>query len=367
MPRKQLEILRDLFVAYKENNRLSFIDHADEYVRYLKWKKFGFKALEFEKIINDIKSGNPYKNDNIIAHDIKDDKSPLPDLFGQTNSSAKYQQAKSPYVWQISKGAQLDFMQAAHLIEQLTLTSYKIISSKVISSILGYTTDKAEGFSRILFYIGLLEDKTRKPTSLAKLIFNNDKYFDDIGTLWFLHYYISSNDKLVIWSRISNFLFSKSTFNYADVVSLLDDQRNFHTEESFRTHLRKEYKTCVNAYIESSFNKLNIISTDELKEIFTKAKTSFVPDDIFLAATILFKNRYYPSEVALEIKLLANAQNSPGKLFYMNDRQVRDALDRLRMKGLINVESMADLDQIKFVKYQDYIPVLEKYYSEKYL
>lgn len=361
MPRKQLDILKDLFIAYRDESKEAFLKHADEYVRYLDWKKFPFKAREFETIIQQIRQKEntgawkePF-GDRTIEHT----------LFGDEVVKKPYPKAeKSPYVWQISKGAQVDFMQASVLLEHSIKLEKKQYAVSDFPAITGYSHDKTEGFLRILYFLGLLNDKSRSPSKLAVLMMQHDKYFEDIGTLWFLHYFIASDSRLIIWNRLANFLFCKQEFNYDDVLNLMEDQRSSHSAQAFAMHLRKEFNTCTKAYTDSNFTKLNILTAKASS--FQKSQAFLVPDEILLAAIWLFKQRCFPFEVTLEIKSLAGAENSPGRLFYLTERYLRDALDRLRMKGYIAIESLADLDQIKFTAFSGYLDVLSVYYTNKF-
>lgn len=362
MPRRQLDITKDLFIAFRDDNREAFLQHADEYVRYLNWKKFGKKALEFEEIVTQIKQKIQHKD---LAEPFGDKNIELT-LFGDEIIKKQYPKpVKSANVWQISRGAVVDFMPASVLLEYCIDSKRKHFSNSEFPAVIGYAPEKSEGFTRILYFLGLLDDKTKAPSGLARLMMQNDKYFEEIGTLWFLHYFISSDSRLIIWNRIANHLFGKQSFNYEDTVRLLEDQKQFHALTAFSQHLRKEFNTCIKAYTESNFSKLNIFSFNVSSSNYDKAQPYHVPDEILLASIWLFKKRYFPSEVTLEIKTLANAENSPGRLFYLSERYFRDALDRLRVKGYIAIESLADLDQIKFTQFKDYLEVLNIYYNQK--
>jgi len=362
MPRKQLDIIMDLFIAQRDDNDKAFIAFGEEYVRYLIWKKYQFKAHEFEIIVDQIKQ-------NHIAKEVQDSSmGPIIDrtLFGDEITNKDYPtKEKSPYVWQISRGAQVDFMQASVLLEYCIESKRKRFSSYEFPAVIGYSHEKSEGFSRILYFLGLLDDKSKAPSKLAAIIIQNDKYFEDIGTLWILHYFIASDSKLIIWNRIANNLIPKPSFNYEDAIQLLDNQRQNYSLKSFTTHLRKEFTTCIKAYTESNFSKLNLLTFDLASSFYRRTQPYLVPDEILLAAIWLFKKRYHPNEVALEIKLLATAENSPGRLFYLTDRYLRDSLDRLRVKGYITIESFADLDQIKFTEFKDWLEVVSSYYKQK--
>ena len=52
MPSKQLDILKDIFLAHKNKNENLYHEKLNEYMRYLRWKGFNNKADEFEKLLN---------------------------------------------------------------------------------------------------------------------------------------------------------------------------------------------------------------------------------------------------------------------------------------------------------------------------
>ena len=121
---------------------------------------------------------------------------------------------------------------------------------------------------------------------------------------------------------------------------------------------------CTKAYIESDFNKLNILHATAEKEYIRTTPTT-VPDAILFSCILFYKVRFYPKDVALEVTKLINDENSPGRLLFMNEYRFRESLERLRIDGLITIESFANLDQIKFLKTTDYLESLSNYYKSK--
>jgi hypothetical protein len=100
MPRRQLDIIKDLFIAHRDNNDEAFSYHAEEYVRYLQWKKFGYKAKEFEDIVNQIATNHKLKE----SKEKTSDRSTEMTLFSDEIKKNEYpKKEKQPYVWQISK------------------------------------------------------------------------------------------------------------------------------------------------------------------------------------------------------------------------------------------------------------------------
>lgn len=356
MPRKHLDIIKDLFIAHQEKDEKQYQELAKEFIRYLRWKGWNNKTDEFAAILQ------PKKKDPFINRKTEKELT----LFGveEKPTPKKVIKKKNKTTWQVARGAKIDFIQTQRLIDELIRRNKFKYSNEVLSDITGYSKEKAQGFSRLLYYLGLLEDQTKKPTKLACIIYQYDPYFEDVGTLWFLHYYISSQSNLIIWNRLANHLFIRSEFDYKEVPELFKQEKERHTEYSFKHHLRKEFKVTTEAYIESEFQNLNLFYSDK-KDHFIKTKPTTVPDEIVLSGILLFKKRYYTEESTLEIKNLMNKENTPVRLFCLQERKFRESLERLRVKNLITIESFADLDQIKFVKTDDYLLTLKNYYENR--
>ncbi len=324
MPRKQLDILKDLFIAHRDGNEQRYQEIAQEYLRYLRLKGFHKKASEFKAILNS--SEQPEK----IQKSQKPAEPTLPLFDGYKEKSRKETSVKkNEYTWQVANGAEINFLQAQRLLAILISESKSAYSTKKVADILGYAEKKAGGFSRLLHFLGLLEDKTKAPTELATTILQVDPYLEDLGTLWFLHYHISSQPVLIIWNRIANRLMTRSKFTLQDAWEVLEDQRSYHSEYAFKHHLRKEFRVITRAYLESGFKKLNLLFSED-HEVYMRTIATSLPDDILLAAILFYKQRFYANEVTLEIKTLMQQENSPGRLFYLNEHKFREALERLR-------------------------------------
>jgi len=358
MPREQLDILKDLFIAHRNKDEIFYQQKAGEFVRYLRWKGHHNKADEFGKIAN---------STNRKLSPSSGTKGQL-SFFAVTDQAAKEKSKKgkkSKTTWQVALGTEINFVQTQRLLENLFNYGKPSYPAQDIMDILGYSKKKAQGFSRLLFFLGLLGDKSRKPTQLAQIIRKYDGYFEDIGTLWFLHYHISSQPNLVIWNRIANRLMARSNFTFEEAAGLFKDQRTTHSEYSFNHHLRKEFNVCIRAYLESEFNKLSLLRSEKKNE-FIRTMPAPAPDKILMASILLYKSRFYANDVTIGIDSLTRQENSPGRLFYLNESKLREALERLRIGGDIVIESFADLDQIKFGRTTDHLKCLENYYQNKF-
>ena len=75
---------------------------------------------------------------------------------------------------------------------------YPLVFQKEGTDILGVGTNMVKSIRFWLNVYGLIEENQRsgaKLTSLGEIVFNYDRYFEDIFTIWMLHIIITSNSK----------------------------------------------------------------------------------------------------------------------------------------------------------------------------
>ena len=355
MPRNQYDILRDQLITARDKDEAAYREQACEYILYLHWKIFHHLVDEFEAIFT--------AKDYFVMKKNNAEELILPLFEKQPKPKAKPK--KDNYVWQVANGFEIDFMQIHRLLSELILIKSLKFTLKEISKILGYAEKKAKGITRPLYFFDLLKRKQMSPTLLAKTIQSYDPYFEDIGTLWFLHYLISSKNSYIIWHAVVSILMQRPHFTIKDVPEVLKDWKKKFSEYSFDFHLKKEFVVIIKAYTNSEFCKLNIVQKDN-DEKYIRTRPVAIPDDVVYAVILYFKEIYFQEEVTLEIKNLIHHENAPARLLFINENVLRQVLERLRIKGLITIESFADLDQIKFDQRHTWLEALEVYYKRKF-
>lgn len=215
--------------------------------------------------------------------------------------------------------------------------------------------------------LGLNEKRTLKKTELGEIIFNYDDFLEDDGTLWLIHYLSSFNEYLIIWNRFFNYISDKTTITIDEILSLYKSLKGEISEYSYEHHIRKEVVSILlDAYTERRLYKLDLItrSEDDSEKYFVNKQHS-VPEVIFLATCIKFRDEFYKGATAIEISDLCYKENSPGRLFLLNENKVRSLLDKLRNKRLIGIESRGDLDQIRFSNDINFEDIIKKYYEKR--
>ena len=126
-------------------------------------------------------------------------------------------------------------------------------------------------------------------------------------------------------------------------------------------HIGKEIYIIIDAYTNQNFKKLNLIEKDSKRYVIIRNQE--IPPMIILAAIIWYKEKYYHGEKDVDIKELCINKNSPGRIFILDEYEFRSRLENLKNEGLINIESRADLDQIRIKDGQTFEKTVESYYK----
>ena len=271
---------------------------------------------------------------------------------------------KPPYTLQLTNGFFVDFTQLARVLDYaIQHQDLSRISSEVYQTGLGLSERKAQSLSALAGAFTLLKSRVLTPTYLGKLVHRYNPYLDDMGTLWLLHYIISSDERYVIWNRLVNQVIPENTrISTAIARSYFDDLAAYYSEGTMDDNVGSEIGAVWNVYTEQEFAHLHYLRA-ESDLIYARGYGDLTIPQVFLVATLLYRERYASGAATLDIDLLARAPNSPGRVFGLTERQVRDLLGRAQGFGSINVETRADLDQVRFPGDLDYLTVMQHYYE----
>lgn len=274
--------------------------------------------------------------------------------------------AKAPYKLQLTNGYFVDFGQIGRLLAVAVQHQTEArIPTDVYTDALGIAERRVENIGSLCAALGLLRPSVLTATPMGKLINQFDPYLDNLGTLWLLHYVISSDDRYVVWNRLVNRVIPENErISTAIARRYFDDLVQYYSASTMDKHLRKEISSVWNAYTEQAFAHLDYVRTSS-EVIYIRGAREPVPPRIFLAAVLLYCERYAPRVATLDVPVLAGAPNSPGRVFALTDRQVRDLLDAVQVTGGLYVESRADLDQVRFRDDLGCLDTMRRYYEER--
>ncbi|MDP9315050.1 MAG: DUF4007 family protein [Chloroflexota bacterium] len=247
---------------------------------------------------------------------------------------------------QLSNGYTVDFERLARLLNAVSQEQTGRFSSVELAGAVGVADRHMEGLCSIAQALGLVKKMTYKPTPLGQLVQTHDPFFDDLGTLWFLHYVISSNPGNIIWHRmVTEILPSNRVVSRAQARMVFDDLRESISEASIKKHVLKELNIVLDAYTQQHFARLAYLRDDDSGYAISYRES--VPPLILAASIARFRDYYRPGATAITVRDLLEAPHSPGVVFHMGEDRMRPALEELKVQPSFSLESRADLDQVR--------------------
>ena len=128
-----------------------------------------------------------------------------------------------------------------------------------LSELTGMNRRKTRLLLNFIADIGLSNKRTLTKSELGQLVFDEDGFLMDEGTLWFFHYMIASNEYIIVWNRILNDFTDLSEFALEDLYGYFDDLEGQISDHSFKKHIRQEVSTVVKTYTETFMKNLNLL------------------------------------------------------------------------------------------------------------
>ena len=242
-------------------------------------------------------------------------------------------------------------------------------------------------------------------TSLGDIIYNNDRFIEEIGTLALLHYKLASATKIVreadkgeiefekkilenTWATAWYYLFNEFEMNefsskdfcgtFKDSLSRMLNDKEMPADGS----IDSDFACILNTYLpnervidpednkECPLCELGLIQRQgKIKEkdeygkvrdvfVYRKREAKGIPTKI-LAAMIADR---HPGE-QIKIQSLLNEKNSIGKVFNLDSVSLSEYLDKMEKDNLIKITRTAGLDVINFTQ-KDYVfeDYLRSYY-----
>lgn len=251
------------------------------------------------------------------------------------------------------------------------------------SDILGIGTNMVKSLRYWLQVVGLTSEKMvgkklQEFTDVGKIIYENDSYTEELGTLALIHYFLATNkENATSWYFFFN-IFKNVEFNKDDFIIQLKNYIKANGEEVSDRALDDDYNCILNTYIpkiklsagkenpESNIDcplgELNLLEVVNKKEkIYKKAMITFENLNPFIALAIILKE--YPEKKEIKISSLLTEERSIGKVFNLDMETLIKILYSLERMGYIKVVRTAGLDIIRIEKDIDYLIAIKEYYS----
>lgn len=199
-------------------------------------------------------------------------------------------------------------------------------------------------------------------TPLGNIIFEHDKYIEEMGTLWLLHYKLASNiNEATAWYYFFN-EFKQSEFTRDDFVMQLDTYiRMSGEEEKSNRILTDDFNCIISTYvpriksnpekvqpesnIDCPLGELDMVDIVNKKtKIYKKSIPNIDAIHPVIALAVIVDN-YNSDEI--KISSILNDSCNVGKIFNLDIITLTAILNRIELMGYIKVNRTAGLDVIK--------------------
>lgn len=223
--------------------------------------------------------------------------------------------------------------------------------------------------------------KNQTLTDLGELVFKNDPYTEELGTLYLLHYRLVTDKEMApSWYYFFN-QFSMNEFSKDDFVSQIQSQLKMEDISVAIRSLTDDFSCIVNTYVpkyKSDRNKvspennincpfgelglIDILSRERGNYIYKKSippARSFNPWIIMAVIEDQVDNR---DEIGLNE--LLTAERNIGKVFNLDSICMLTVLHEVEKLGEIKIVRTAGLDVVRINHQRTFNECVEKYYAD---
>lgn len=223
--------------------------------------------------------------------------------------------------------------------------------------------------------------RNQELTELGKIIYENDPYMEEIGSIWLVHYMLATNEnEATSWYLFFN-EFNKSEFDEDDFHSCIMKYIRMNENASMPSDrvIGDDFTCVMNTYvprirlnptkvhpesnIDCPLGELELVDVvDKKKGVYKKAvpKLDMLPDLILLASIIDTND----NAKEIRISTLQNEKKQIGKLFNLDSISLINVLYKLEKTGYIKVIRTAGLDVIQITTDMSFYDCVKTYYKE---
>lgn len=232
----------------------------------------------------------------------------------------------------------------------------------------------------------LVEEKREKnskhsliPTSyFGEIVKKYDPYFEDIFTLWIIHYYITADIEFnTVWNLFFN-KFVVTEFSKTSMVNKIVDESNklYNKGNSLYNSIEADCGVILKMYSSSEeivtdpeenlispFSELGLLSRTSERGNYMKTKPLYNKLDR-LAVLFVMASNLEEGKLSVDIDTLVSQDNNIGKIYNLDRNMINDYLDRLRQDGFIQLNRTAGLDMVYINNDITPAQILELYYKQ---
>lgn len=261
-----------------------------------------------------------------------------------------------------------------------------VFSEETAMDSLGVGSKMVKSIKYWLLASHLAEEKREKnskhslvPTkNFGEIVKKHDPYFEDIFTLWIIHYYITADIEFnTVWNLFFN-RFNVTDFTKNAMVEKLADECNklynkgnslYNSIDSDCGVLLKMYSASEETVTDpeenliSPFSELGLVAKGSERSSYMKVRPLYSKLDRLAVLYIMTVN-LPDGKISVDIDTLLTQDNNVGKIFNLDRNMINEYLDRLRQEGFIELNRTAGLDMVYISKKLSPAEILEIYYMQ---
>lgn len=206
-----------------------------------------------------------------------------------------------------------------------------------------------------------------KPGWLGNQLFGEtgwDLYLEDVGTLWLLHWQLSSNlERCLIWHLLFS-TYLEPEFSKRQLYAFLEKQLGFLGVKTTEAMINREIDCCIRTYLPVKTSKYQTkeeslecpLAELDLLRYSAEAGTYYfnigtkpsLPKEIFGSTLFLFINGFIDNRRTISVDECIYRKGSPGQIFKMDENSVIEYLEWLehQLNGMFRLEETAGYRQI---------------------
>ena len=251
--------------------------------------------------------------------------------------------------------------------------------------VLGIGANMVKALRYWLQAVGLTEEPTKGKriqsfTTLGKSIYENDRYIEEMGTLYLLQYQLATNrEEATAWYYFFN-EFSMSEFSREDFVTALHNYITMSGEKEYKAtrSLEDDFACIISTYlsryklhqnkvapennIDCPFGELGLVDIlNREKKTYKKSIPAVSTFDPWIILAVIMDQSGGRSEIGLNELLTAPC--NIGKVFNLDAISMLELLRKVEKIGEIKIIRTAGLDIIRINGMRTFQECVDVYYS----
>ena len=252
--------------------------------------------------------------------------------------------------------------------------------------VLGIGSNMVKALRYWLQAVGLTEEpksgvRYQKLTEFGELVYQNDPYMEETGTLWLLQYQLGRNkEEATSWYFFFN-EFKMTEFTRDDFIDSIQKYISMEEEQAAIRSLTDDFSCIINTYVPRSKSNpdrvspennidcplgelglIDILSRDGKQLLYKKSTPNPSQINPWIALAVI----YDQAEDSTEIKLnsLLTAPCNIGRVFNLDSISMLEILHQAEKTGLVKIVRTAGLDYVKLDPNHTFKECVTAYYKD---